>query len=291
MLSNLPGVSRNGRFSVFEHGAGLANVYVHDRLTSLTNLVSVTPEGGSGDGHSRFPTLSANGSTVVFQSEATNLVPGDLNGASDLFIRAPDPTDAGSDLSGDGEVDDVVLEVLDTTQSPPRLATLGPAGAASVTGGAVAFLWPEAADGVDRNGDGDTSDARVHLWTGGAPIDLGRDAVELALSRELIAAGVPVAGRPISLDVYDRETGSWLRVAEGAADLAVKGRVVAYRLFGSHELHLSDHRASAPRGIATGLEALDYVLGDHLVAFRTPEASVGEDLNGDDDQLDAVLQA
>jgi hypothetical protein len=301
LLNSYPGVSGDGRFSVFSHTSKLVvadtnsgpDVYLHDRLTGLTELVSATPSGVSGDGASTVPVLSEDGSTIVFASEATDLVAGDDNDTGDLFSRAPDADDLQNDFSGDGRLDDVVLRVLDTTVQPPSLATLGPAEAVSVAGGAVAFLRPESADGVDRDGDGSLDGARVHLWTGGEAVDLERNALEIGLSRELLGARVSVPGGRTDLDIYDRAAASpgWQRVAEDVRDLAIAGSVVAFRAGPTHELRISDHRSGRPVLLATGREALDYVLGEGIVAFRTPEAAAGEDLNGDGDSLDAVLQA
>ena len=42
---------------------------------------------GAPNGPSFAPTLSADGRYVAFSSEASNLVPGDSNGSSDVFVR------------------------------------------------------------------------------------------------------------------------------------------------------------------------------------------------------------
>ena len=47
--------------------------------------ISVSPLAPETDGPSGAPLISADGSTVVFQSSATNLVAGDTNGADDVF--------------------------------------------------------------------------------------------------------------------------------------------------------------------------------------------------------------
>jgi Tol biopolymer transport system component len=53
--------------------------------------VSVAANGiQGGDKKSRYPSISADGRYVAFESDATNLVPGDTNGFSDVFA-APDP--------------------------------------------------------------------------------------------------------------------------------------------------------------------------------------------------------
>jgi Tol biopolymer transport system component len=52
-----------------------------------TTLVSVSSAGVQGNQNSTTPSLSADGRLVAFTSDATNLVAGDTNGASDIFLR------------------------------------------------------------------------------------------------------------------------------------------------------------------------------------------------------------
>ena len=89
-------ISANGRFVVFRSSAtnlvrhdtnGQNDVFVRDRKTGRTFRVSVATSGAQGDGSSGTPRISATGRYVVFVSEATNLVPGDTNNRSDIFIR------------------------------------------------------------------------------------------------------------------------------------------------------------------------------------------------------------
>ena len=59
------------------------NVYLHDRSLNTTELVSANASGtGGGNGHSTAGQASAYGRYVVFQSDASDLVPGDTNGVS-----------------------------------------------------------------------------------------------------------------------------------------------------------------------------------------------------------------
>ena len=51
-----------------------------------TMLVSIANDGGSSDGYAAKGTISANGQYVVFESGATNLVPGDTNNQVDIFL-------------------------------------------------------------------------------------------------------------------------------------------------------------------------------------------------------------
>jgi hypothetical protein len=66
---------------------GCADVFRREIATGLTEIVSLSSSGAQGDGDSLEPELSADGRFVVFFSYATNLVPGDTNGAPDVFVR------------------------------------------------------------------------------------------------------------------------------------------------------------------------------------------------------------
>jgi hypothetical protein len=52
-----------------------------------TERVSVGPNGTQSNADSTSPALSADGRFVAFGSAASNLVPGDTNGAEDVFVR------------------------------------------------------------------------------------------------------------------------------------------------------------------------------------------------------------
>lgn len=62
-----------------------ADVYVLNRRTGTHTLVSRSSSGASGNGPSVAPAISSNGRYVVFESKATNLVPGDTNKTDDVF--------------------------------------------------------------------------------------------------------------------------------------------------------------------------------------------------------------
>ena len=58
-------------------------------LAACTSIVraSVANDGTQGNGVSWFPSLSNDGRYVAFESSASNLVPGDTNNVSDIFVR------------------------------------------------------------------------------------------------------------------------------------------------------------------------------------------------------------
>jgi hypothetical protein len=66
---------------------GKLDVFVRDRQGGTTRRISVSSAGVQGNGDSYGAKITANGRYVTFTSEATNLVPGDTNGVSDVFIH------------------------------------------------------------------------------------------------------------------------------------------------------------------------------------------------------------
>ena len=89
-------ISSNGRYVAFFGGAtnlvprdtnGWDDVFVHDRRTGLTSRVSVDSSGHHANSDSISPSISADGRYVSFVSWATNLVPGDTNDWSDIFVH------------------------------------------------------------------------------------------------------------------------------------------------------------------------------------------------------------
>ncbi len=94
--SDLPSVSADGRFVAFTSTASQFsrldtknhnNIFVRDRASGTTELISVALNGEPADSFSSYPTISADGRFVVFESYASNLVEVDTNGESDLFFR------------------------------------------------------------------------------------------------------------------------------------------------------------------------------------------------------------
>ena len=98
-----PGVTADRRFVVFamastdgviETPGTTQNVFARDTCegapsgcTPSTTLESVGTDRYPGDGDSTSPSISADGRYVAFVSSATNLVEGDTNGVSDVFVR------------------------------------------------------------------------------------------------------------------------------------------------------------------------------------------------------------
>jgi len=93
-----PSISADGRFVVFRSmsrdltipggGGTHDNVIMHDRQTGETTLISISLSGtGGGNNYSREAAVSEDGRFVVFESEASNLVPNDTTGTVDILLR------------------------------------------------------------------------------------------------------------------------------------------------------------------------------------------------------------
>jgi Tol biopolymer transport system component len=66
---------------------GRLDVFVKDLRTGALVLVSTDSDGNPGDGDSTEPSISADGRRVAFRSAARNLVAGDTNDATDIFVK------------------------------------------------------------------------------------------------------------------------------------------------------------------------------------------------------------
>lgn len=86
---------------------GTSNIFMHNRSTGATSLVSVGISGPA-DGSSYDPSVDSTGRFIAFQSGAGNLVAGDTNGFSDIFVRdtSGDNTFVASTSLGGGQADD-----------------------------------------------------------------------------------------------------------------------------------------------------------------------------------------
>jgi cysteine-rich repeat protein len=272
------------RILCFPFGCGeMRLVAMHDRRTGAT---AVLPEQFTDD-----PALSRDGRTIAYSWN------------NQVYVRGPSANDLSGDLSGDGDVEDVVLGAVDTTTLPPHpMRWLGPVSQAVVASGSAAF--------IDANGG-------VRLTQrGSTPVDLGIQARELAMSSEILAARVPAADAGEAFaEVCDWPglTSCWQPVGSRASAIAVAGPVVALLTpecpfeppsgqpcpGGGADLNgdgdtldqvVRIYRSDSGRLIDTGQAAEEFVLGSRLLAFRTREGAQNLDLNADGDWSDDVLQ-
>jgi len=75
-----------------------ADIYLHERATGTTRIVSRTPTGGETIGSSTAPQFSPDGRFLIFDSVAANLVAKDTNGRRDAFMLDLDTPGASIEL-------------------------------------------------------------------------------------------------------------------------------------------------------------------------------------------------
>jgi cysteine-rich repeat protein len=105
-------VSADGRFVAFHSNAtnlvagdtnGLNDIFVRDRVAGTTERVNLTTANLQASANSSNAAISADGTTVAWESSATNLVPGDTNAVSDVFVRdRPSATTSRVSVATDG---------------------------------------------------------------------------------------------------------------------------------------------------------------------------------------------
>lgn len=92
---DVPSISADGRYIAFSTDTSLVpedtqpfsqDIYLRDRQTGTTELISVSSDEVPGDGRSVGPSVSADGRFVAFQSESTNFVP-ESSLDEDIFVR------------------------------------------------------------------------------------------------------------------------------------------------------------------------------------------------------------
>ena len=96
-----PAVSGDGRSVAFyseaanlvpADGNGVADTFLRELTGGMTERISVDSQGMEADGSSSLPAISGDARFVLFGSFASNLVPGDTNLHSDVFLRDRAPS-------------------------------------------------------------------------------------------------------------------------------------------------------------------------------------------------------
>lgn len=112
-----PAISADGRYVAFTSDAGglvedddgRAGVYWRDMQTGETRVVDVPAGAGTANGSGMNPQISADGRYVAFDSDATDLPGGELNGSTvDVFRK--DMTDGSVVLIGEGTADSMTAD-------------------------------------------------------------------------------------------------------------------------------------------------------------------------------------
>ncbi|MCP3985558.1 MAG: hypothetical protein GY723_14305 [bacterium] len=228
-------------------------------------------------------------------AESTSLAATEVSLATDTAAVAVSEGDQGETiLNADGDTDDSVLHVCDTSVAPLTCESSGFA----VTGAtqaiapdsshprawAVAFLVPESGQGASSlNPDADTDDNVLFLATKDSPpqvVNTGYAAEDFVVGEGFVAFRVPEAG----------QGGGSLNADGDTSDLVL------------HVLDLTKDPDSDPTAIqSSGSSAVlcemdicdptvPYRVDGRTVRFLTREPDEQRDLNDDLDQLDLVVQ-
>lgn len=98
-VNSYPSISADGRYIAFTSFSynfvdgdlpDTPDVFVHDQATATTTIVSRAGDGNLGNADSWEPTISGDGNSIAFSSNADNLVVDDTNGQQDVFVWSRD---------------------------------------------------------------------------------------------------------------------------------------------------------------------------------------------------------
>ena len=124
-----------------------SDVFLHDLHTSKTSLVSRSASGGTANGASSRPAISANGQYVAFESDASNLV----------CSRRCSPRDLDINLLFDVFVFDRLSGVITRLSKDPQSGWMEPSRSAAIdgSGNVIAFSSRRPTDDRDQRDDFD----------------------------------------------------------------------------------------------------------------------------------------
>jgi Tol biopolymer transport system component len=221
--------SSDGRYVAFESEAtnlvaidangNDKDVFVRDRQSGTTSIVSVSSGGTQGDDQSRAPTITPDGRYVAFWSFATNLVAGDTNGRGDIFVRDRQngTTDIASVATGG------ILE-NNSALYPPAISADGRYVAflsyatnlvAGDTNGSIDVFVHDRQNGTTERVSVDSSGAQGNADCY-APLAISADGRYVAFASD--ASNLVAGDTNNSTDVFlrDRQNGTTVRVSVGA---------------------------------------------------------------------------
>jgi Tol biopolymer transport system component len=177
--SYAPSISSDGRYVAFDSDAynlvpgdtnNRRDIFVRDRQTGRNVRASLDSASVQGDDDSRFPYVSADGRFVAFESDATNLVPGDTNGYTDVFVRDL-RADSFTSLCDPGLAGVIACPCSNPPGSPGRgCDNSSGTGGASLSASGGAYL---ATDSLVFTTHGEKPTATSILLQGGARISAG----------------------------------------------------------------------------------------------------------------------
>ena len=254
-LSQFPRISAGGRIVAFESLAsnlvdgdtnGALDVFVHDRKSGRTTRVSLGSGGDQGNSASGVPCLSSDGRVVAFESLASNLVNGDTNESTDVFVR-------------DRQTGETTRVSVDSRGRQANGASAG----SSLDGSGRYVAFESLATDLMHGDTNRVSDVFVHdrqtrettrvsVDSRGRQANGGSSAPSLSADGRFVGFGSYGSNlvdgdtnQEIDVFVHDRQTGETTRVSvdsrgrqanggSGIAALSADGRWVAFHSFASN---------------------------------------------------------
>ena len=236
--SYYPDISADGRYVVYYSAAsnlvsgdanGVMDVFLHDTQTGDTTRISVASDGTEANGNSIYPAISADGRYVAFESTASNLVTGDTNNKSDIFLH-----DTQTATTTRVSVDSSGIE----SNNPSRNSTISADGryvafeasASNLVGGDT----NSANDIFVRDTIGNTT-TRVSVASDGTQSNLMENSNYPAISDDgryvtfySSASNLVTGDSNVVSDIFlhDRQTGATIRVSVDSAGTQTNGASV-----------------------------------------------------------------
>lgn len=153
--ADMPSITYDGRYVGFHSSAAnlvpndtnaIDDGFVHDRVAGVTRRVSVSASGAQSSGWASRIVLSNYGNYVGFSSTGADLVTGDTNGFTDVFVAPNSPVTSADNLALFNPPFQMVALLNTLTDNPPANAYTAFSAYAPTSGG----QWVMG----DWNGDG-----------------------------------------------------------------------------------------------------------------------------------------
>lgn len=250
--SSEPSLSSNGRFVAFSSFTSdlvpgdtnaASDVFVRDTLAEATIRVSVSSSGGQAGAASDQPSISRDGRFVAFRSDATNLVPNDTNGVSDVFVRdlRLQTTTRVSVATGGGQVGG-------GGSSKPKLSSDG-----------LLVTFESAATNLVAGDANAAPDVFVHDSFANTTELVSVTSAEAALSLGATAPAISGTGRYVVFTSLTNQVGTF---TDSSIDVFLRDRALGT----TERVSLSDSLAVHPNGLSDAGSVSD---DGRYVAFKS----------------------